>query len=89
MPGRRVEQGEVIGYVGATGLATGPHLHYELLVDGHQVNPLSVDLAGGEPLQGADLTRFAARRAEIDRQRRGAGGPVADGRPADRPPAPL
>ena len=88
-PGRRVEQGEVIGYVGATGLATGPHLHYELLVDGHQVNPLSVDLAGGEPLQGADLTRFAARRAEIDRQRRGAGGSVADRRPADRPPAPL
>lgn len=88
-PGRRVEQGEVIGYVGATGLATGPHLHYELLVDGRQVNPLSVDLAGGEPLQGTELARFAARRDAIDRERSAAGGLVAEGRPANRPPEAL
>jgi murein DD-endopeptidase MepM/ murein hydrolase activator NlpD len=88
-PGRRVEQGEVIGHVGATGLATGPHLHYELLVDGRQVNPLSVDLAGGEPLQGAELARFVARRDAIDRERRAAGGLVADGQPASRLPEAL
>jgi murein DD-endopeptidase MepM/ murein hydrolase activator NlpD len=87
--GRRVEQGEVIGLVGATGLATGPHLHYEVLHQGRQVNPLAVDIAGGEPLQGALLTAFLARRDAIDRQRRAAGGLVADGRPENRPPAPL
>jgi murein DD-endopeptidase MepM/ murein hydrolase activator NlpD len=88
-PGRRVEQGEVIGYVGATGLATGPHLHYELLQAGRPVDPLRMDFANGEPLQGAELARFTARRDAIDRRRRDAGGLVADGRPEEPPPAPL
>ena len=88
-PGQRVEQGEVIGYVGATGLATGPHLHYELLVDGQQVNPLEVDIVAGDPLQGADLARFQARRDEIDHERRAAAGPMADGRSPEQLPESL
>ena len=88
-PGQRVEQGEVIGYVGATGLATGPHLHYELLVDGQQVNPLTVDIVAGDPLERAELARFLARRDQIDRERRQAAGAVADGRPRGQLPETL
>ena len=88
-PGRRVEQGEVIGLVGASGLATGPHLHYEVLYRGEQVNPLTLDAVQGEPLRGNALRAFMAVRAAIDRERQAAAGLVADGRPKDRPPAPL
>jgi murein DD-endopeptidase MepM/ murein hydrolase activator NlpD len=66
--GERVRQGEVIGYVGATGQATGPHLHYEVLISGAQVNPLSVDLPTGNTLDGRDRTDFKRRIEEIDRR---------------------
>lgn len=56
--GARVKQGEIIGYVGSTGRSTGPHLHYEVLVDGRQKNPLSVKLPAGEQLKGPELEKF-------------------------------
>ena len=57
-PGQRVAQGTVIGYVCATGLATGPHLHYEFRVNGVQMNPLKMTLPPPQPLSGAALVAF-------------------------------
>ncbi|HEX2479830.1 MAG TPA: peptidoglycan DD-metalloendopeptidase family protein [Geminicoccaceae bacterium] len=68
-PGRRVRQGEVIGYVGTTGRSTGPHLHYEVLRRGAQINPLQIKQAANQQLAGADLERFGAEIARIDRLR--------------------
>ncbi len=56
--GQRVAQGEVIGYVGMTGLATGPHLHYEFKIDGQQRDPLRVALPNAQPVGAADKTAF-------------------------------
>jgi murein DD-endopeptidase MepM/ murein hydrolase activator NlpD len=60
--GDRVRQGDVIGYVGSTGRSTGPHLHYEVLVAGEQVNPLDIKLPAGEKLTGDDLDNFFGAR---------------------------
>lgn len=57
-PGKRVDQGRVIGYVGATGWATGPHLHYEFLVDGVHTNPRRVSMPPAEPIDAAERERF-------------------------------
>jgi murein DD-endopeptidase MepM/ murein hydrolase activator NlpD len=56
--GQSIGQGSIIGYVGMTGLATGPHLHYEFRVNGNQINPLSVTMPKPEPLGGDELMRF-------------------------------
>jgi murein DD-endopeptidase MepM/ murein hydrolase activator NlpD len=56
--GTHVQQGDVIGYVGMTGLATGPHLHYEYLTNGVHRNPQTVQLPGAEPLHAEALQRF-------------------------------
>jgi hypothetical protein len=63
--GTHVDQGEVIGYVGMTGLATGPHLHYEYLMNGVHKNPQTVQLPGAEPLRAATLQRFLAASAPL------------------------
>jgi hypothetical protein len=56
--GQRVAQGTVIGYVGTTGLSTGPHLHYEFRINGVHRNPLSVTMPPPEPLAGAQLAAY-------------------------------
>jgi murein DD-endopeptidase MepM/ murein hydrolase activator NlpD len=64
--GARVHQGDVVAYSGMTGLATGPHLHYEIRVNNSQVNPATVKVASGRKLEGEDLRAFFRERAHLD-----------------------
>ena len=64
--GAHVRQGQIVGYVGMTGLATGPHLHYEVKINGQYQDPLKVKLAHSKDLDGQDKRRFEAERRRID-----------------------
>jgi murein DD-endopeptidase MepM/ murein hydrolase activator NlpD len=85
--GKRVRQGQVIGYVGSTGLSTGAHVHYEILVNGRFVDPLRIRLPRGRSLDGALLAGFEQERDRLETlmNNRGAGSRVAQGQTPDTP----
>jgi murein DD-endopeptidase MepM/ murein hydrolase activator NlpD len=67
-PGKRVRQGQVIGFVGSTGQSTGPHVHYEILVNGRFVDPMRIKLPRGRSLDGQLLAGFEKERDRLDAQ---------------------
>jgi len=67
-PGQKVKQGQIVAYVGTTGMSTGPHLHYEILVNNEQVNPSSVKFKAGNILQGKEMAAFKKNMEQIQAQ---------------------
>jgi len=65
-PGKRVRQGQVIGFVGSTGQSTGPHVHYEILVNGRFVDPMRIKLPRGRSLEGSLMANFEKERDRLD-----------------------
>ena len=79
-PGKRVRQGQVIGFVGSTGQSTGAHVHYEILVNGRFVDPMRVKLPRGRSLEGPIMASFEKERDRLDAQmnNRGSAARVSD-----------
>ncbi len=77
--GARVRQGQVVGYLGQTGLATGPHLHYEVIVNGHFVDPMRVKLARTREIAGKTMEEFKRERDRIEGLMASAPNAVASG----------
>jgi murein DD-endopeptidase MepM/ murein hydrolase activator NlpD len=73
-PGKRVRQGQVIGFVGSTGMSTGAHVHYEILVNGRFVDPMRIKLPRGRSLAGPLLSSFEKGRARLDAMMSNRGG---------------
>jgi murein DD-endopeptidase MepM/ murein hydrolase activator NlpD len=73
-PGKRVRQGQVIGFVGSTGMSTGAHVHYEILVNGRFVDPMRVKLPRGRSLEGPLLASFEKERDRLDAMMNNRGG---------------
>ena len=74
--GKRVRQGQVIGFVGSTGQSTGPHVHYEILVNGRFVDPLRVKLPRGRSLEGPVMASFEKERDRLEAQMSNRGSPA-------------
>jgi murein DD-endopeptidase MepM/ murein hydrolase activator NlpD len=64
--GKKVRQGQIIGYVGSTGMSTGPHLHYEVIENGKKINSQTLRLPSGKVLKGADRKLFEIHRIKTD-----------------------
>ena len=73
-PGKRVRQGQVIGFVGSTGMSTGAHVHYEILVNGRFVDPMRIKLPRGRSLDGPLMTNFEKERDRLDTMMNNRGG---------------
>jgi murein DD-endopeptidase MepM/ murein hydrolase activator NlpD len=76
--GKRVRQGQVIGFVGSTGMSTGAHVHYEILVNGRFVDPMRIKLPRGRSLDGTIMTGFEKERDRLDGMMNGRGARISD-----------
>lgn len=83
--GQKVRQGQVIGYVGTTGMSTGPHLHYEMLASGRPVDPMKIELPSSQPLPESERGAFFALRDEVLPRLDAAPAPTAPAPGADEP----